>query len=192
MRSSRRWPSLVALTPRAPRTSNGYPSRASSARIWWLSALTVRLSDSAARVRLPWRTAATKPCSACSGGRDILNPVQDWLAKHSLFRCGSCAYLSPYSTSRANHEHLRRPALQAGPCPGPGDGANAGGRAGTGAVVPRQRPAARRDGGARHARVRGRAAAVPPLARLGGAGDGVAGGAALSGGRLAGLPQAAG
>src|SRR5690606_28982519 len=101
-------------------------------------------------------------------------------------------YLSPYSTSRANHEHLRRPALQPGPCPGPGDGANAGGRAGTGASVPRQRPAARRDGGARHARVRGRAAAGPPLARLGGAGDGAAGGAALSGGRLAGLPQAAG
>src|SRR3546814_5153134 len=38
-------------------------------RIWWLSALTVRLSDSAARDRLPIRAAVTKPCKACSGRR---------------------------------------------------------------------------------------------------------------------------
>ena len=122
-------PSPVSSTPRALRTNRRWPSRSSSPRIWWLSALTVRCRDSAARDRLPMRAAATKPCRACSGGRP-------WLARHLESDSTTCLQNSRFSAANpapilrivqrrqrtgrrsderdgGNHEHLQRPAVPA-------------------------------------------------------------------------------
>src|SRR6478609_8275390 len=91
--------------------------RSSSARIWWLSALTVRFSWVAARVRFRVRAIATKACSACNGGRliglaSVLNGIQLWVAKVSLFYPPLQAYLVRQSKRRgsANEQFLEKPA----------------------------------------------------------------------------------
>src|SRR6478736_9498411 len=91
--------------------------RSSSARIWWLRALTVRFSWVAARVRFRARAIATKACNACNGGRliggaSVLNGIQLWVAKVSLFYPPLQAYLVVPS-KRRGYEHdlfLEEPA----------------------------------------------------------------------------------
>ena len=57
------WPA-----PLRARVSSVAPSDASSPRTWWLTALVLTCSASAARAKLPWRATAANERSAASGG----------------------------------------------------------------------------------------------------------------------------
>src|SRR6185312_6754530 len=130
--SNSRQPSTVRLTPRGPRSNRRRPSRSSSWRIWWLSALTVRLACSAARDSLPWRATSTNCCSRSSESRVILNFLQGRLAKISLFRRGATPYLALVPPPHLQGIHhalaLRRPAAAARPCAFPRTRPRAGSR----------------------------------------------------------------
>ncbi|MCY1214889.1 hypothetical protein D9M72_267190 [compost metagenome] len=67
--SASRAPALVGVIRLPVRWNSLVPRLASSPRIWWLMALCVRASSSAAREKLRWRVAASSARSACSGGR---------------------------------------------------------------------------------------------------------------------------
>ena len=58
--SARCRPSAVSVTPRAWRWNRATPRRASSLRTWWLTALAVRCSSSAACAKFWWRAADSK------------------------------------------------------------------------------------------------------------------------------------
>ena len=59
-------PSAVSDTPRAWRWNRATPSRASSLRTWWLTALAVRCSSSAAWAKFWWRAADSNAARAGS------------------------------------------------------------------------------------------------------------------------------
>src|SRR5262245_66216738 len=62
------WPASVSLSPRASRTNSFRPRRASSMFTWWLIAPCVRLSSSAAAVKLKVRAAVSKARKALRDG----------------------------------------------------------------------------------------------------------------------------
>lgn len=54
--------------PLRARVSSVAPSKSSSVRIWWLTALALTCSVAAAWVKLPWRATAAKARKAARGG----------------------------------------------------------------------------------------------------------------------------
>ena len=63
------WPSGVSTTWRVLRSNNGAPIAASSWRTWWLIAVGVTCSSSAARLKLEWRAAASNARRPAREGR---------------------------------------------------------------------------------------------------------------------------
>src|SRR6185369_7155144 len=61
-------PASVSFRDRAPRSNSGWPTHSSSALIWWLMALWVTLSSSAALEKLRCRAALSKYQTAFKGG----------------------------------------------------------------------------------------------------------------------------
>src|SRR5690606_29101861 len=91
--TSARWrPSAVSETPRAWRWNRATPRRDSSLRTWWLTALAVRCSSSAACAKFWCRAADSKATRAGSRSeRNVMratNPVCALAKKYALVRTG--------------------------------------------------------------------------------------------------------
>jgi hypothetical protein len=65
-------PADVSTTRRVLRSNSLCPIVSSSSRIWWLIAVGVTASSSAARLKLRWRAAASKARRVASGGSFLI------------------------------------------------------------------------------------------------------------------------
>src|SRR5690606_21095690 len=117
--SARRRPSAVSATPRAWRVNRATPSRDSSLRTWWLTALAVRCSSSAAWAKFWCRAADSNAARAGSqserSAMRATNPVCALVEKYALVRrTGTSRIIGPLSRDPGHVIPERRRGAGAG------------------------------------------------------------------------------